>query len=94
MTFPPLSFGKVRLIAIDRRARRIDELLNTSFFRSFQHVNLTDDIVLCIKDRHLDASRNASPSRLMQNEIHALTCLFTRRCIFDVALDKSVVRMV
>lgn len=92
--FNAFLLGKMRLIAINGAGRSVHELFDSVLSSSLQHIQRTLDIILAVEQRHLDGARNAAPSGLIEDVIHALTRFHAGIEILDVALDELIVRVV
>ena len=73
-----LNLGKHRMISVHGGTGSVDEFLDALLSCGFHHIQRPSDIDLLIQKWHLNTAGHASPSRLIQHEIHALTCFHTR----------------
>ena len=78
------------MVAVDRRAGRIDKFLHAALSGRFHHVQCSADVVLLIENGHLNASRNASPCRLVQHIVHSVAGAAAGFQILDVSLDEGI----
>ena len=94
ITLSALSLRQIRFVAVYGRRRCIYKLFNTALSCRFEHIERSLNIVFAIKQRHFKASRNASPSSLIENIVHALACLHAGVKVFNIAFDKLVIRII
>lgn len=94
ISFNAFFLGKMRLVAIDRAGRGINELLDAVLASSLQHIQRTLDIILAVEQWHLDGARNTAPGCLIEDIIYALTRFHTSIKVLDITLDELIVRVI
>ena len=87
----PFFLGQHGMIAIDRRAGRIDKFFDAVLPSRLHHIQRSHNIVLLIKKRHLNTARHRAPRRLMHHIMDTLARFHAGVQILDIPFDKRIV---